>query len=108
LGLLDDRGRLQGGRHNTIHGDRADKNVPAHWTMFQEGAARPVGPGLDSSGRLLGPGDIGYAPYSWVDADGDGILDSRWFELVDAWDSQNIASLLPRDSRWRWFVAARA
>src|SRR5690606_16082099 len=79
--------------------------IPAHWTMFQENAARPVGPGG------VGPDEVGYAPYSWVDADGDGIYDSRWFELVDAYHAgspQGIVSLLPRDNRWRWFVAARA
>jgi hypothetical protein len=111
LGLLDEDGQAQGGKHTTIHDVRADKFIPAHWTMFQEGAARPVGPGLNASGRFLNPGEPGYAPYSWVDADGDGILDSRWFELVDAYNAsqpEGIVSLLPRDNRWRWFVAARA
>ncbi|MFG0284671.1 MAG: hypothetical protein ACF8R7_09645, partial [Phycisphaerales bacterium JB039] len=105
--LLDDLGRPQSSAR-TVHGEQADKRIPAHWTMFQQGAARPAGPGLDTGGRFANPGSPAYAPYSWVDADGDGILDSRWFELVDAFDPNNIVSLLPRDTRWRWFVGARA
>src|SRR5690606_23808713 len=79
LHLLDDRGRVQSSSQ-TIHGESANRDIPAHWTMFQRSAARPAGPGLDTGGQFADPGSPGYAPYSWVDADGDGIYDSRWFE----------------------------
>lgn len=106
LTLLDQNGRpgipgqpqaLPGGLGN------ADPNVPAHWTMWQQQAFR-----LSKADPFHGPGDPRYAPYQWADADGDGFFDSRWFELVDAFNPASPSPLLPRDDRFRWFIAARA
>jgi hypothetical protein len=81
----------------------ADPNIPAHWTMWQYRAHRLAGKDPN-----YGPSSPEYAPYQWADADGDGRLDSRWFELVNAYDPANPISILPRDDRFRWFIAARA
>ncbi len=81
----------------------ANSNIPAHWTMWQQRAFR-----LSKADRYHGPGTPEYALYQWCDTDGDGFLDARWFELVDAFNPSSPTSLLPRDDRYRWFVAARA
>lgn len=82
-------------------GASADLNVPAHWTMYQRRSLRP----LNDPGRSWAAPE--FRRYQWADADGDGLADSRWFELVDASDPRNIRSLLPDDGRFRYFVAAR-
>lgn len=80
---------------------------PAEWTARQRGAFRvprhPVG-GVNSYNNLAFP------LYQWADADGDGILDSRWFELVEA-RNPNTPELwrsFLNDRRYRYFIAARA
>jgi len=80
---------------------------PAEWTARQRAAFRvprhPVG-GVNSYNNLAFP------LYQWADADGDGILDSRWFELVEA-RSPNTPELwrsFLNDRRYRYFIAARA
>jgi hypothetical protein len=79
----------------------ADPNVPAHWSMYQLNAVRPM---RDFD---YGPDSPEYVQYTWADVDGDGIPDSRWFEMVDASDPNHVVSLLPSDGKYRWFVAAR-
>ena len=94
-------------------GGTADPNIPAHWSYRQQWLFRPsTGPMFSPTSNVGGhqpnsPSDSWYAPYQYCDADGDGMFDSRWFELVDATDPSNPVSLLPRDDRFRWFVAAR-
>jgi len=99
---------------NTLSsGGTADPNIPAHWSYRQQWMFRPsTGPMFSTSssaGSHLpnSPGDSWYAPYQYCDADGDGMFDSRWIELVDASEPNNPLSLLPRDDRFRWFVAVR-
>lgn len=81
----------------------ASPNTPAHWNMWQRGAVKLAG--VDP---YHNPGDLGYLPYQWCDTDGDGFYDARWIELVDASNPASPLSLLPRDDRYRWFVAIRA
>jgi hypothetical protein len=104
LSLLDQNG--QPTRRLPFDAGNADLNIPAHWTMFQRRAFRPAyGPWYNGPGDS--PGNLEYPLYQWVDADGDGFLDSRPFELVDDSDPLNIRSILPRDGRFRWFAAVR-
>ncbi len=81
--------------------DIADPNVPAHWSMYQLNAIRPM---VDFD---FGPSDPEYAGNQWADTDGDGFPDARWFEMVDASDPDHPVNLLPGDGKYRWFVAAR-
>lgn len=79
----------------------ADRNVPAHWDSYQRHTNRPV------RDLQYGPGDPRHLSYSWVDTDGDGLVDARWQELVDTSDPDNPTSVLSTDGPFRWFVAAR-
>ncbi len=76
---------------------------PAVWDSRQRGAYRPA-----KEWSSLLPSDIGYADNEWVDTDGDGMLDARWFELIDARDLGTVQNFLTTDGKLRWFVAARA
>jgi len=86
----------------TDFGRPTDLNIPAHWDSRQRAAFRPA--------RAL-PGDNVNDPdfslYQWADADGDGMLDSRWFEMTDARDPDNIINLLGNDPKYRYFFATR-
>lgn len=85
---------------------RADWNRPAHWTMYQRNLFRPVND-PDFSAEMTDPGNPEYWAYQYADADGDGMLDSRWIELVDSADETRPAELLG-DSDYRFFAAIRA
>ncbi len=74
LSLTDDTGKPT---TKLDFGGNSDVKIPAHWTMRQRGAAVPVGT------ETVLPSSQFYRPYQWADADGDGIYDSRWFEMVD-------------------------
>ncbi|HED53658.1 MAG TPA: hypothetical protein ENJ00_05595, partial [Phycisphaerales bacterium] len=94
---------LAGGTGGSISRDRADWNIPAHWTMNQRQMFRAVNdPTLDTN-----PSSPDNWQYQYADADGDGIIDSRWMELVDASDPNNPRPILG-DSDYRFFIAARA
>ncbi|MEL7474295.1 MAG: hypothetical protein AAGK04_13335, partial [Planctomycetota bacterium] len=85
-----------------VHDDR-----PAAFTMHQIGAFRPI------EDPNYGPNSQFAIEYQWADADGDGMADSRWFELTDAAGNQpgqysQTLNLLPPQDDVRWFVAARA
>lgn len=106
LVLLDDAGNPT---PNLPSGALANPNRPADWSSLQRGAYRPLTgpvfyPGFPAGNQ---PSHEYYAPYQWVDTDGDGIADARWCELVDITDPNSPVSLLPQDSRYRWFIAAR-
>jgi hypothetical protein len=73
---------------------------PAYWSNRQVGLFRPV----TSAGDV---GNAGYFNYQYADADGDGFYDSRWQELVNASDPNNVYSVITKDPKYRWFVAAR-
>lgn len=75
---------------------------PSLWSTWQLGMFRAA------TDVQRDPGDINYFPNQWADADGDGMFDSRWFELVDAYIPGAPESLIPRSGRIRYFVAARA
>lgn len=105
---------------NLTDPERADPNVPAHWSTWQQrmlfssrgpvfypAPQPPQPPGTGYTPDPNRPDDPRYAPYQYVDADGDGLFDSRWQELVDASDPWGLSSVLPRDGRFRWFVAVR-
>ncbi|HRQ73011.1 MAG TPA: hypothetical protein PLU35_08290 [Phycisphaerales bacterium] len=91
----------------TVQDSDSINHRPAEWTARQRAAFRvprhPVG-GVNSYNNLAFP------LYQWADADGDGILDSRWFELVEA-RNPNTPELwrsFLNDRRYRYFIAARA
>ncbi len=98
LSLWDEDGQPT---NTTDFGIASDINIPAHWTARQRGAFRPV---IDTSIPVTSPDWPGY---QWADADGDGMYDSRIFELVDARDAANIIDLLGADESYRWFFATR-
>lgn len=85
-----------------IGGGTADPNVPAHWFTNQRAAFRPL---TDPNWTWR---DASFAPYQYADADGDGIVDSRLIELVDATDPNNPISLLETRDEARYFVAIHA
>ncbi len=104
LSLFEDDGTVVTGAPTTWYGytlTANDARVPFFWTAHQRAAFRPA------KEVNYGPQDQRYMHYQWADADGDGMLDSRWFELVDVTDPQNPISILTRDDRYRWFVASR-
>ncbi|MDQ7013394.1 MAG: hypothetical protein Q9O74_05805 [Planctomycetota bacterium] len=79
--------------------------MPAQWAHAQQGAAYPmVEPDIS-----FGPGDRLYLPYQWADADGDGIADSRWYEMVEDRDPADdlIRQLIAPDGEYRYFFATR-
>ncbi|MCW5775282.1 MAG: hypothetical protein KIS87_02400 [Phycisphaeraceae bacterium] len=80
---------------------------PAEWTARQRAAFRPM---LHPTPAHQQFGSAWHPMYQWADADGDGIPDARWFELVEARDRntpEQWRSLL-NDRRYRYFIAARA
>lgn len=78
----------------------AMRNQPAYWSNRQVGLFRPV----TSAGDV---GNSNYFNYQYADADGDGFYDSRWQELVNASDPNNVFSVITKDPKYRWFIAAR-
>ncbi|MBL8764029.1 MAG: hypothetical protein JNM07_07150 [Phycisphaerae bacterium] len=80
----------------------ADENIPSHFDSRQRWAYRPI------NDTRNGPASALWLPYSWADADGDGMADARWFELVDGSDQTAIRELLGMDQGLRLFIAVRA
>lgn len=103
LVLLNDLGQATFplGSQKTDYGVTANPNIPSQWDSRLQRAFRPVG----SAGLAFN--DPAFPDYQWADTDGDGFYDAKWQELVDATDPNNPISLLPKDGRFRWFVAAR-
>ena len=95
-----------------LDGGQADADAPWQWNTAQVGAFQPIG----GYSPPFGPGVIGFDDptnpvYQWADADGDGMLDTRWFEPVWAGDSRTggmARRLLPADDEMRWVCAIRA
>lgn len=90
---------------NSTGGSDTPDSEPAQWAHAQQGAAYPViepDPGF-------GPGDRLYLPYQWADADGDGIADSRWYEMVEDRDPSDdlIRQLIAPNGEYRYFFATR-
>lgn len=103
-----------------------DNYFPFDFTMNQVGLFRQSQENRGSRARVTGlnrgyaqtpgdrivPGDWEFLGNQYADADGDGFLDSRWFELVDAsglsLDVRNAPRKLLADSgNLRYFVATR-
>ncbi|QOJ01614.1 MAG: hypothetical protein HRU70_14440 [Phycisphaeraceae bacterium] len=80
---------------------------PATWFSRQRGAFRPADADHARVDANLRPSRPEWLLYQFADADGDGFLDSRFQELVDARDPNAPVSALPNDGRIRWFVAPR-
>ncbi|MFK7760286.1 MAG: hypothetical protein AB8C13_10115, partial [Phycisphaerales bacterium] len=72
----------------TAHGITGDlANVPAVWTMYQRYMFMPLNQPFLTVNRnnLVSTwADPDFAAYQYADADGDGMADSRWIELVSA------------------------
>lgn len=113
LSLLDVN---SGPSQQPVWGGGVSLDIPSFFDSWQQNAFRPAkGPfkigGIDMLQSPTNAKD--YPPYQWADADGDGWLDSRWFEMTDARGSSNPAApgdyrnLLPSDPNYRWFFAAR-
>lgn len=87
----------------TDWGASLDPNIPAHFSMRQRFAFRPMG----SWPTAFGVGDAAYPPYQWADTDGDGMFDARWFEGTDSRDNTLRRIFGEGDSRYRYFFAVR-
>lgn len=94
-------------------------NTPAVWTMYQRFMFMPMNQPfvtLNRDGDISSWADPDYPPYQYADADGDGMADSRWFELVaardksegDGTDEREDVEVLYNSKDYRYFVAARA
>lgn len=80
-------------------------NVPAVWTMNQRYLFSPANQpfityerssrGATNSTGIANWTSPDFMPYQYADADGDGMYDSRWIELIDASDAQAFKNLLP-------------
>ncbi|MFO0832821.1 MAG: hypothetical protein U0637_13395 [Phycisphaerales bacterium] len=90
----------------------AAQNRPFYWTMYQENAYRPAYIGANES-TWGGPhawSDPNFRLYQWVDTDGDGMLDSRIFEMRRAERGANgvvYKDVLPLSGKYRWFFGTR-
>ena len=86
-------------------------NVPAVWTMNQRFAFLPLNQPFVTYNRqnqVSSWADPDYPAYQWADADGDGMADSRWFELVAARDPAAGSSSNARDDIERFYDAGRS
>ena len=94
-------------------------NTPAVWTMYQRFMFMPINQPfvtLNRNGVISTWADPDYPSYQYGDADGDGMADSRWIELVSAIDRTMGTNSAPRDDvktlynnkDYRYFIAARA
>lgn len=95
-----------------LFGGTLNQDLPSTFDSWQAGAFTPARGPFVRSATPITAADRFHPLYQWADADGDGWLDSRWFELTDARgeNGQNPASfrsLLPADPNLRWFFAAR-
>ncbi len=92
------------------HGIADDlENVPAVWSMYQRFMFMPINQPfmtVNRNGQISTWADPDYAPYQYADADGDGMIDSRWFELTLARDTQS-GSSNERDDIERLYDAGR-
>ena len=84
-------------------------NVPAIWSSNQRYMFFPKGsPILAPDPTVSATPETPYYPdYQYADADGDGMYDSRWFELVDSWIPGDAINLGPSSPDRRYFAAVR-
>ncbi|HEX2836777.1 MAG TPA: hypothetical protein VHN77_01485 [Phycisphaerales bacterium] len=88
----------------------AAQNRPFFWTMYQANAFRPAAIGRNEPANQTWE-DPAFRLYQWVDADGDGMLDSRIFEMKEA---AGVAAgepvfidTLSFGGKYRWFFGSR-
>lgn len=100
LSVLDDRAAV-------VPLTPTESNTPARLSGVQRNAflrladIAPQGP--------LGPSSPDWPGYQWIDADGDGFLDSRIFEMVDATAPAQVnwLRLIANDPDTRYFFGVR-
>lgn len=97
-----------GGTQRLPDGRPAELDIPAHWTCNQIWLHRPAFDLDTTNPAVTGPGTDRYLPYQYADADGDGMFDSRWFELV-RWNriDEEWYPVIRNEGPARLFVAAR-
>lgn len=100
------------------HGITGDlSNVPAVWTMYQRFMFQPINQPFLTFNRnqqVSTWADPDFSAYQYADADGDGMIDARWFELTSA-QLFDVPTTDPRDDierlynagQYRLFAAAR-
>ncbi|MFZ4575292.1 MAG: hypothetical protein ACOYN0_12895, partial [Phycisphaerales bacterium] len=113
-GSGDNFGRLNSGTDETDFDDETGQpvrvntpeqvNRPFYWTMRQRNAFRSAAVTVNDAPF----GSAAFKNYSFADADGDGFLDSRWFQMTDSGlGTLNARKLFETDDGLRWFFAAR-
>jgi hypothetical protein len=99
---------LPGADPNPSVGEPISFNATNYWFRPADFFTNQVGVHRVGPDRRYPAGDVRNADNQWADADGDGVPDARWTELVDASDPNVLRSVLPTSSNVRFFVAARA
>ncbi|GEM_PF-1789521 len=91
-----------------------DDAIPYYWSVMQRGAFRPSRIADGQPDVTETPGNDLFKGYQWADADGDGMLDSRWWEFAHWQDDNGANVVLPGEAtlpefagNFRWFVATR-
>jgi hypothetical protein len=93
------------------------RNTPAIFSMYQRYAFLPADQPFvtyNRFGQVASWADPDYPPYQWADADGDGMMDSRWIELTSARTpapsgrARDDIQRFYDDSEYRVFAAIRA
>lgn len=99
---------------SSVFGSGEDpENIPALWSTNQRFMLMPLNQSFftyDRSGMIADWSSPDYPAYQYADADGDGLADSRWFELTDASGStafESIFQFLAPVEGYRLFAAAR-
>lgn len=80
----------------------AHLNVPADWFTNQLNAFRPAGDAQYVAG------DPRRFDNQWVDTDGDGVPDARWFEPSSLRDPLRSTQVVGQGGAMRYFIAAKA
>lgn len=91
------------------------ENVPALWSTNQRFMLMPMDQAFfsyDRNGVIADWSSPDYPAYQYVDTDGDGLADARWFELTDSSESgvgnnQLSYRFLAPAEGYRLFAAAR-
>lgn len=93
------------------------RNTPAIFSMYQRYAFLPADQPFvtyNRFGQVSSWADPDYPPYQWADADGEGMMDSRWIELtaartpVPSGRARDDIQRFYDDSEYRVFAAIRA
>ncbi|MFI4898562.1 MAG: hypothetical protein ACIARR_12145 [Phycisphaerales bacterium JB059] len=99
---------------SSVFGTNDDpENIPALWSTNQRFMLMPLNQSFftyDRMGEIADWSSPDYPAYQYADADGDGLADSRWFELSDASGStafESVFQFLAPVEGYRLFGAAR-